>query len=73
MTGGRSGWEARRRGGGLAWHLGAGVRGGGTHPATRKAAVTDLIADVRHAWTNLREQQALEAGDPVATDTAADF
>ncbi|WP_424532871.1 hypothetical protein ACOZ38_21055 [Sphaerisporangium viridialbum] len=53
-TGGRSGWEARRRGGGMAWHLGTGVRGGGTHPATRKAAVTDLIAAVHHAWINLQ-------------------
>ncbi len=38
----------------MAWHLGTGVRGGGTHPATRKAAVTDLIAAVHHAWINLQ-------------------
>jgi hypothetical protein len=40
--------------GGLAWYLGTGVRGGTTHPATRTAAIADLIADVHNAWTNLR-------------------
>ncbi|GLX02940.1 hypothetical protein [Microtetraspora sp. NBRC 16547] len=52
VTGGRSGWEARHRGGSPAWHLGTGTR-----PATRQAAVTDLISAVHHAWRNMREQQ----------------
>ncbi|MEZ0070818.1 hypothetical protein [Planotetraspora sp. GP83] len=52
----RSGWEARRRGGSLAWHLGTGA-GGGKRPATRDKAVTDLIYDVKHAWDNQRRQR----------------
>ncbi|MEU7864204.1 hypothetical protein [Nonomuraea sp. NPDC049141] len=69
-TGGRSGWEARHRGGSLAWHLGTGA-GGGKRPATRDKAVIDLISDVHHAWRNHRERAKrdatlarLEARDP---------
>jgi hypothetical protein len=55
-TGSRSGWQARLRGGGMAWHLDTGVRGGGTPPATRRAAVTDLLADAHYRWKNRHEQ-----------------
>lgn len=61
VTGGRSGWEARRRGGSLAWHLGAGVGGAGKRPPTRDKAVIDLIADVQHSWRNHRERAKRDA------------
>ncbi|MFI6909784.1 hypothetical protein ACIBKY_51575 [Nonomuraea sp. NPDC050394] len=55
-SGRRSGWDARHRGGSLAWHLGTGVKGGGTRAATRDKAVTNLISDVHHSWRNHQDR-----------------
>ncbi|MFI9553169.1 hypothetical protein [Nonomuraea endophytica] len=52
----RTGWDARHRGGSLAWHLGTGTKGGGRRAATREAAVTNLISDVHHAWRNHQDR-----------------
>ncbi|MEU3170358.1 recombinase family protein [Streptosporangium sp. NPDC006930] len=48
----RSGWQTRHRSGTPAYHLSG--KGRSSHPATRGKAVTELVADVRHRWT---EQQ----------------
>jgi hypothetical protein len=55
----RSGWTARHRGGTTAWHLDKGA--GGSRPATRKAAVVDLIADVHHIWREQQDQRKADA------------
>ncbi|MCW2878387.1 MAG: hypothetical protein JWQ95_2487 [Sphaerisporangium sp.] len=44
--------DSHHRGGTLAWHTVTGKR-----PATRQAAVTDLIIDVRHAWRNYQRNK----------------
>ncbi|GAB3154933.1 hypothetical protein [Microbispora hainanensis] len=51
-TGRTSGWEARHRGGTTAFHTGSGKR-----PATRAAAVTDLLVDVHHLWQERRRRR----------------
>jgi hypothetical protein len=54
--GGRSGWQARHRSGPTVEHFGTGKR-----PATRDAAVIDLIASVQHAWNTHRERRKRDA------------
>ncbi|WP_440072251.1 recombinase family protein [Streptosporangium sp. OZ121] len=51
----RSGWQARHRGGGPVYHLSG--KGRGAHPATRDKAVAELVADVRHRWTEQRRRE----------------
>ncbi|MEU7457519.1 hypothetical protein [Streptosporangium roseum] len=50
----RSGWEARRRGGGAVYHLSG--KGRGSHPATRDKAIAELVAEVHLQWTRQRRQ-----------------
>ncbi|MBT2232054.1 hypothetical protein [Nonomuraea sp. NEAU-A123] len=37
------------------------MKGAGTRPATRDAAVIDLIAAVQHAWKHYRERKKRDA------------
>ncbi|WP_043637337.1 hypothetical protein [Nonomuraea candida] len=51
---GGHGWHAYHRNGTLAMHTGR-----GKHPATKDAAVLDLVADVQRVWQNRRARTSV--------------